>query len=478
MMRAISEANNKGGLGLWFPCPSHYDSSAFLSTLSDNLASVVESRFVRNSFLTIALRRGQALLLGLIVIPVTIALITYAVHDLAASNGHAESRGITAALPGWLWILVEVALALLISLYTVKFMQDNSMRGQLVREATALRERIRFTTGLKWGSEMGVSGNQFLTATFMRSAEKALDERPTTVASLIFDFRSLAELIAVKLPGPLVIGIDELDKIDDADDVRELLRDIKGIFEVTGVHFLVSISDEATTALQLGTLQTSSRNEFNSSFYTVLELPPLGPDGANELLEARGFRDSRRLASALCLLSGGNRRELIRMADLCAVDADSRAIPRDEMTIIMLLERESRALLNEIIRNVGENPPADGEENVKYGAWTALPRDDFTSTDKFVRLGLTVIRKFWRPYWVDDKWLTVQEPWRRLLIRLFVSAKLLGSPVQPDSVDILGDRSAVIDLRDILLMATNDAGVAKLMLESRFGEDLSGRYRR
>jgi KAP family P-loop domain len=478
MMRAITEANSNGGLGLWFPCPSRYGSDAFLSTLSDNLASAVENRFVRNSSLVLALRRGQALLLGLIVVPVTIAVVTYAIHDVATVNSNSASRGIASTLPNWLWILVEAALALLISLYTIRFIQDRSKRGHLVREATAIRERIRFTTGLKFGSEVGVSGGQSLAATFKRSREKALDERPTTVASLIFDFRNLAEHIAASMARPLVIGIDELDKIEDADAVRELLRDIKGIFEVTGVHFLVSISDEAAAALQLGTLQPGGRNEFNSSFYTVIELPALGPHGAYELLQARGFGDSGRLAAALCLLSGGNRRELIRMADLCALYADSHERPRDERTIVMLLEKESLALLNEIIRAVSDDVPAGGEDNVKYGAWTALPRASFDSSDKFVRLGLSAIREFWRPYWADDRWLAIQEPWRRLLVRLFISAKLLDTPGQADSTDILDERSAVIDLRDILLMATNDAGVAKLMLESRFGEDLSGAYRR
>src|SRR6266536_2201583 len=308
MMRAIYEANNSGGLGLWFPCPSKYDSNAFLSALSDNLANAVERRFVRNNSLILALRRGQTLLLLLITIPVTIAVVTYAQHDLVVANTH-STPGIAATLPGWLWILVEVALGLLILLYSAGFIRDNSMKGRLVREAIALRERIRFTASLKLGSDIGIGASKSLAAaTFRRSREKSLDERPTTVASLVFDFRNLAEFIAASLSGPLVIGIDELDKIEQAKSVRGLLRDIKGIFEVTGVHFLVSISEEAATALQLGTLQSSGRNEFNSSFYTVIELPPLEPDGADELLRARGFCDSGRLAAALCLLSGGNRR--------------------------------------------------------------------------------------------------------------------------------------------------------------------------
>lgn len=477
MMRAISEANENNGLGLWFPCPSRYDASTFLSALSDNLANAVERRFVRNSALMLALRRGQTLLICLVVIPVTIAVVTYTVRDFAVRKPNSVPPDISAALPAWLWFLAEASLVLLISLYVIRFARDNSTRGRLVREATALRERIRFTAGLRSSTELGLSATRPIPTSLKKSREKSLDERPTTVASLVFDFRNLAELIAATLPGPLIIGIDELDKIEHADSVRELLRDIKGIFEVTGVHFLVSISEEAAAALQLGTLQSSGRNEFNSSFYTVIELRPLGPTGASELLRARGFSDSGRLAGALCLLAGGNRRELIRMADLCAVQASRERVPLDETTIIMLLERESRALLQDIIRKINrESSTATQDDDAKYETWMALPRDAFTSIEKFTRLGQNAINEKWiLPCDLADDWFGTQEAWRRLLLRLFISAKLLANPQA--SADQANERSMLIDLRDILLMATNDAGIAKLMLRTRFGEDLSGRYR-
>jgi hypothetical protein len=477
MMRAISEANCNGGLGLWFPCPSRYDASTFLSALSDNLANAVERRFIRNSALMLALRRGQALLICLVVIPVTIAVVTYTVRDFAVRKPNSMPPNISAALPGWLWALAEASLGLLIFLYIVRFARDNSSRGRLVREATALRERIRFTASLRSSAELGLGTPKPAPASVKQSREKSLDERPTTIASLVFDFRNLAELIAGTLSGPLIIGIDELDKIERADSVRELLRDIKGIFEVTGVHFLVSISEEAATTLQLGTLQSGGRNEFNSSFYTVIELPPIGPVATGELLRARGFSGSGRLSAVLCLLSGGNRRELIRMADLCAVHASREGVPLDENTIIMLLEKESGALLQEIIRKINkEAPSAMPDDDAKYDTWMALPRDAFTSIDKFTRLGQNAINDKWMlPHGSTGEWFETQESWRRLLVRLFVSAKLLASP--QESADQVNERLMLIDLRDILLMATNDAGIAKMMLRTRFGEDLSGRYR-
>ncbi len=42
MLKAIGEANERGGLGLWFPAPSEYKAEDFLSSLSDELASGIE----------------------------------------------------------------------------------------------------------------------------------------------------------------------------------------------------------------------------------------------------------------------------------------------------------------------------------------------------------------------------------------------------------------------------------------------------
>ena len=126
-------------------------------------------------------------------------------------------------------------------------------------------------------------------------------ERPATLSSLVTDFRALAEE-AGKVAGRVVIGIDELDKMDDPEKVRALLRDIKGVFEVPRVHFFVSVSDEAARSLNLGAL--TGRDEFNSSFYTVIELPPATPEACAELLQWRAGI-ARDVALALAILAGG-----------------------------------------------------------------------------------------------------------------------------------------------------------------------------
>ena len=134
-----------------------------------------------------------------------------------------------------------------------------------------------------------------------RVSERELVERPTTLSSLVNDFRDLAAE-AGEVSGGVVVAIDELDKMSDTEGVRKLLRDIKAIFEVPRVYFLVSVSDEAARDLSLGAL--IQRNEFNSSFYTVIRAQPTTP------ADCRAVRAARQCAArgfpSPCCPGGGN----------------------------------------------------------------------------------------------------------------------------------------------------------------------------
>lgn len=475
MLNAIYYASKKGGMGLWFPCPSKYDANAFLSSLSDNLASAIERRFVSNDLQSNIVAAARRILIAIFAIPLAIAIIVFLVRSL---SGRAISDSqVIALLPIGLWITALVALYLLIPLYALQFFRSLSSSGRLARDATALRERIRFTANLKSGAELGVGGNtKPFAASFRRSREKALAERPTTIASLVFDFRNLAEAMA-NVMAPIVIGIDELDKLPDPDEARSLLRDIKGIFEVTGVSFLVSVSEEAAAALQLGTLQVRGRNEFNSSFYTIIELPPLQEDLTRALLKARGYDTDEDQTYALCLVSAGNQRDLVRIADATLGQHADPSMASDGEIISLTMKEESSALLTEIIRYPVTSDSKPVDEKAKSGAWLALSPEYFKSIDSFVSLGREAISKYWAASWQDASWARVSEPWRRLLVRLFVSAKWLELfDKAHSSHDSSVRRSIFEDLLKVMIMAGQDAGVARLMLEIRFGGDLNGEY--
>jgi hypothetical protein len=474
MLNAIDYADKKHGMGLWFPSPSEYDAYAFLSSLSDNLANNVERTFILKNNVTNYLTAARRILILLTAVPLALAIFIYFIRGISAAP---ISRGVRVSdiMPLWSWIIVVTAAYLLIGVLIFQQLRNNRPAGRLVREATALRERIRYTASLKYGAEAEVKGTyKIFDAAFKRSQEKALAERPTTIASLVFDFRNLVELVARFMKAPVVIGIDELDKMQDPLAARALLRDIKGIFEVTGVHFLVSVSDEAAAALQLGTLQTGGRNEFNSSFYTVIELPPLSSDECEQLLQSRNYKITLSQVHALCLISAGNQRELVRIADATVGDFTKSNSKPASHVVVSALKEESYALLREIISNPNGGSSKKLPIEAKAGAWRALPRESFQSVGSFVSLGNEAIKEYWEPSWSDDSWIGISESWKRLLVRMFVAANFLELD---DYVPESQYDTVIADLLQVMIMAGQDAGVARLMLESRFGEDLLDQYR-
>jgi len=462
MKMAVWHANDSGGLGLLYPCPRRYSASAFLLTLSDMLASEIERRHIRNKPLAWVLRRGPAIILSLLAIPVVLCLVNLAQHVTDHSRLSAE-QVVAATLPGWLQALIAAALVLLGAIYVGRLIRRNKADGKLEQAARVMRERVRYIATETTGTEIGISGRGgALAGALRRSRGRSLSERPATVASLVVGFRDLASQLAKAGRRPVVIGIDELDKIASTKAVRQLLRDIKGIFEIEGVHFIVSVSEEAATALQLGPLRLGGRDEFDSSFYAVLTVDPMEPAEAARLLASRGLANSASLAAVLCVLSGGNRREFIRMADFAVTHGPCRGSKLYESAVVPLLGAESVALLNEVIRTVQIDKSK--EDDLKYQAWMALPRADFGSVERFVNLAYKVFERFWEPQWGhDERWASHQESWRRLLVRLAVGARLLDSR--------RAERSQQSDI-GILVMASKDASVARSMLVSAFGTTL------
>ncbi|HEX3963816.1 MAG TPA: P-loop NTPase fold protein [Trebonia sp.] len=344
---------------------------------------------------------------------------------------------------------------------------------RLVRQATALRERIKYTATLHQSAQAGLSATYHATGNLQVSRGKDLNERPTTVASLVFDIRRLAEMTVTATHWHVVIAIDELDKLGDPEQARKLLRDIKGIFEIPRVFFLVSVSEEAATTLQLGALQGAERNEFNSSFSTVIEMPPLAPGNIARIATARAWEVPSALAGLFCLLSGGNLRELIRLADLwrCEAEGDTGFLaPADRDWARRILRDEAATLWREVVRVCGRTA-----DQVLPQAWRALPEADFGDEDEFDALSRSAIHQFWDLNQQDQAWREkMTDRWRRFLIRLFT----VGQAISPSqrARDAVADTEAICDLRDLLIMAGHSTTVALLMLKARFGDDLSSPY--
>ena len=297
-----------------------------------------------------------------------------------------------------------------------------------------------------------------------------------TVASLVFDFRNLAKSISEVLPGPLVIGIDELDKAMEPEIVRLLLREIKGIFEIAGVFFLVVVSEEAAGTLEMGSLPGG--NELNSTFYTVLELPPLSPQQTAELLVARGLPGSLSLAQVLCVLGAGNWREITRLAERAASFSAGEPGRHLSDLIMTVSAAETASLLREITGSPSGTRINSLADEAKLSSWNAFPADTFKTESRFTQRSKAAIREWWQPRWHDAAaWHAFRGPWQRLLVRLFVGGRIIAFLERSAGLDPVAADAMMTDLRDVVIMAGRSPGVAKFMLADRFGGDLDGPYR-
>jgi hypothetical protein len=433
-----------GGLGLWYPSPSEYDALAFLASLTDSLAAEIKRRYRKQHPIRETLRANRLFTIGL---PLLVAAAVFSL-PLAFFGNSSLSR--------WAWLITALGTgfltALLLRLPTA-MVPELRQEERLVREAGLASERARYSATRRETSEMGAEAGRGVVGRVRASRERELVEKPATLSSLVTDFRALAEQ-AGEVAGRVVIAIDELDKMDDPGKVRELLRDIKGVFEVPRVHFFVSVSDEAARSFNLGAL--TGRDEFNSSFYTVIELPPATPEACAELLQSRAGVP-RDVALALSILAGGNPREVVRLADLVgsattAAEAVTRA-----------LREEALSLRRQIVTSVAIDDIPAISPAARVGAFNDLPEAAFDSAPGLNVLASTALDdEAWMPPWRDEAWeRRFGEAWQRLLIRIAVAGKIISSST------IVQDAEAGRLWQDVIVVASQSAPVARIVFEGR-----------
>lgn len=475
MLRAIDDARASGdvrggGIGLWYPSPSEYDPLAFLASLSDGLANEIERRFRREHPLRDAVPWRW---IWALVLPSIVGLLSYAllrIYLLAeAYKGRGPfgflardyGSGAVGATVTTVAIALSIAAALAFAIGTrlwVAWRRARRPEERLLREAALVRERVRYSTTARMASEFGTEAGRVLVARMRTSRERELVERPATLSSLVNDFRALAAQ-AGEVTGRVVIAIDELDKMDEPQKARALLRDIKGIFDIPRVHFLVSVSDEAARSLKLGAL--TGRNEFNSSFYTVIEVPPALPDQSAALLAARaGTR--KHVAVALGILAGGNPREVLRLAEFAGV------VETPAEAVLRALREEALNLRREIVTAENMDDASTFSEEARLESFKSLPDDAFDSIGRFGILADRALdQEMWMPPWKDDGWeRRFGEPWRRLMIRLAVANEIIG---HRDS--LVSDPALGVQLQDVVIAASQSASVARAVLEKRLRVD-------
>lgn len=134
---------------------------------------------------------------------------------------------------------------------------------------------------------------------------------------------SLREFLeSAGLRNRVIVGIDELDKMESDERAKQFLNEIKGVFGARGCYFLVSVSEDAIGSFERRGIPF--RDVFDSSFDEIVQIRCLSFNEAEAVLNRRVTRMPIRFKQLCYCLSGGLSRDLIRAARN-AVDASNEA---------------------------------------------------------------------------------------------------------------------------------------------------------
>jgi len=181
--------------------------------------------------------------------------------------------------------------------------------------ATARRHlvRVRYlqsrTSG--WSGTLGLPRGG--SGQLSRSSSRT--EQPLSYPEIVSEFRGFARDVAAYLHmghSRVFVGIDELDKIGAPEQAERFLNEIKGVFGIPHVYFMVSVSDDALTSFERRGLPL--RDAFDSSFDEIIHVEPLTYAEARRLLYRRVVGLTEPYVALCHCLSGGLARELIRAA--------------------------------------------------------------------------------------------------------------------------------------------------------------------
>ncbi|WP_037559387.1 P-loop NTPase fold protein [Spirillospora albida] len=217
--------------------------------------------------------------------------------------------------------------------------QWEELRWSVATEASAV-------TSLKVAGS-GTEGTDRLTRT----------QRTLSRAESVQALRDFIESL-VRLGGkPVVVCIDELDKMARPEDAVDAINGIKDLFHIPGAHFVLSVSTDAMHGFAARGVPV--RDVFDSAFDTIVPLGPLTFTESHTLITRRARNFSGAVALFCHAWSGGNARDLIRTARSC-VEHRALLAEGEEATVGRIAGLVLRADLREVVDATVERLRAEG----------------------------------------------------------------------------------------------------------------------
>ena len=268
-----------------------------------------------------------------------------------ASNSFIASRNLNPLDPnaGIASTTFWITIALLVLLFVARPAWRNMDR--LVRSAVNRRYFDAYMDAQSFMEQLAYRSSQESTAGFSFKGfsfgrKKTLEIRDFTIPGLTARYTQFLQKILPLYNGKLIIGIDELDKIHDPEQVKALLSEIKGALFMQGTYYLLSISEDAARSFRRRL--ASGRDIFESTFDDVVDIPQMDVQPAVEMLilrEKTGEEEKR--LPVFCLLiaalfGGGIPREIIRARRTLSYAMKTQEQATPTWAVYTLLEEELR----------------------------------------------------------------------------------------------------------------------------------------
>ncbi|MFG1997542.1 hypothetical protein ACGFNU_00150 [Spirillospora sp. NPDC048911] len=244
----------------------------------------------------------------------------------------------------------------------------------LAVDARERLERLHYQRKVTTARQLGFATSG---ATVGTSGSKEMAEQVMTLPELIDDYRDFAERTVAALRqlqltgGPpeseaavrLVIGIDEIDRIDDAADAHGFLDDIKAVFGTPYTVYLVAVRPEALLAYPRdGSVRPPA---LGGVFDETVWIDPLPVEGAVDVLADRVVGLPVPFVLLCHCLSGGFPEDLVRIArqvyGVTVPDGDGSHLPGAGLDVIAnrVVAEEIKLLARRAFIQAGQLDVAD-----------------------------------------------------------------------------------------------------------------------
>ncbi|NUP66202.1 MAG: hypothetical protein HOW71_28990 [Nonomuraea sp.] len=324
--------------------PVQYSAGEFTRLIHAELAQVGlkpgEASLIRDRMAVPALR---ALLRTLLASGLVLLILILWMYDKSRPVLNASDLGWTGfgavalgalllgVLLSWGWSLSRGRTKLLVSPHTTRELCLQQL--EFLRWSTTVERSAN--TAVKVGGT-GFEGGGKLSRT----------EREFTPAESVQALRQFVDQLLALSGKPVIICVDELDKLADPGEAVNAVNGLKDLFHIAKAHFVMSVSTDALHSFAARGVPV--RDVFDSAFDTIIPVGPLSLEESQTLVSRRA-RDFSMVFVLFChAWSGGHARDLIRTARSC-VELKRELKDGEEATIALLSRRVLRKDLCEVV---------------------------------------------------------------------------------------------------------------------------------